>query len=409
VIPDPVAIPRAVARCLRDLAAECAGRPLRVVLYPAGGLTRALLREGLPEPIQVLGVADAAEPAQAMPAGVPWLSPEALRERAPDAVLVASTRFHLEVMREQGADWYRQGFRVVDLCAGLTPLSEFEDAAWRLGLALDADEPGRLRITRPGRPARQILYRREDWGNTHWMLRDFDAICAGFAPDRSGPETLALDFSRPGYHTLLPSGARLFYPSMAEPEALIRQYLDFAGLEPGQTVLDLGAYAGDSTWFFAQAVGPAGRVLAVEPDPASLAALRRNVAEHGLAQVAVDGSAVLDHDGTVSFQAEGSIGSGITETSGRSGGETTVPAVSLATLLARHRFERPDFIKMDIEGAEVRVLAGSAGLLAQLRPRLLIESHPCRGVSNLPEVLRLLDGLGCRREVRDDLVRAWWD
>ena len=266
-----------------------------------------------------------------------------------------------------------------------------------------------LKITRPGPVSRRILYRRDAWSNTLWMLRDFDRFFAGILPDHSGPECDQVDLSRPGYHTLLPSAARLFYPSMVESEEIIRQYLDFARLEPGQTVLDLGAYAGDSTYFFARAVGPRGKVVAVEPDPANLAALRRNVSEHGLAQVAVEGSAILDRDGTISFQAEGSIGSGIAEASDQRGFEITVPTVTLATLLARHDVDRPQFIKMDIEGAEVRVLEGNLELLRRLRPRMIIEPHPHQGVSNLPRILHLLGGLGCRTEVRDDLVRAFWE
>jgi FkbM family methyltransferase len=397
-----------VAKALAGLAAE---GPLRVVLYPAGGLARALLREGLPTPLELAGLADAdpaALAAPGLPAEPARLHPDDLGPARAQAVLVASTRFHGEILQQHGAAWQHQGLRVVDLCAGLGPLSEAEDEAWRLGLELDATDPGRLRIARPGRPGQQVLYRREAWSNSLWMLREFDAFCASFRPDREDADWRTLDLSRPGYHTLLPSGARLFYPSMAEPETLIHQYLDFARLRPGQTVLDLGAYAGDTTWFFAREVGPAGRVLAAEPDPASLAALRRNVEEHRLAQVAVEGSALLDRDGSVSFQAEGSIGSGIAETSHQTAFTTEVPALTLGALLRKHAIDRAHFIKMDIEGAEVRVLAEAGALLRRLRPRMVIEAHPCAGVSNLPQVLERLDGLGCRREVRGDLVQAWW-
>jgi FkbM family methyltransferase len=402
------ALPRAVNRALADLARE--GR-LRVVLYPAGGLARSILHTGLPAPLELAGLADA-DPAvladPGLPMGVPRLSPEDLGAAGAQAVLVASSRFHLEILEQHGAAWNRQGLRVVDLCAGLGFLSEAEDEAWRLGLELDHADPRVLRIARPGRPGMQVLYRREAWSNTLWMLRDFDRFCAAFRPDREDALFRTLDLSSPGYHTLLPSGARLFYPSMAEPEALIGEYLDFAQLRPGQTALDLGAYAGDSTWFFAREVGPSGRVLAVEPDPASLAALRRNVEEHRLAQVAVEGSALLDRDGSVSFQAEGSIGSGIAETSHQTAFATEVPALTLGTLLRRHAIDRVHFIKMDIEGAELRVLAEAGALLRRLRPRMVIEAHPCAGVSNLPQVLERLDGLGCSRNVCGDLVQAWW-
>ncbi len=407
---DRVLVPSCLPRVLDTLIRSREGRTIRAVMCPSGGLARTLLAEGLPASIQILALLDSNPALQGThQEGLEVLPSAELARLQPEMVLVASTRFHEEIAKELLPLCQERGIQVVDLCQGLGPLGTLGDEAWRLGLELCELEPGLLSITHPGLPRRRILYRREAGSNTLWMLQDFDHYFSGVAPDRITEEELLVDLSRPAYHTLLPSGLRLFYPSMLEHEDIIRTYMDFACLEPGAQVLDLGAYAGDSTAFFSLAVGPTGRVLAVEADPMNLAALRRNVAELGLSNVVIEGSALLDLDGAVTFQAEGSIGSGIAETSDTHGFELEVPALTLPTLIARHAVDRVDFIKMDIEGAEVRVLEANRDLLQCLRPRMIIESHPCQGVSNLERILQILRSLGCQVEVCGDLVRAWWE
>jgi FkbM family methyltransferase len=380
--------------------------PLDTVLFPAGKWSRALLAHGLPAGYRIVGMADSQPAPPAGPFQV--LDPEDLKALRPALILVASTRFRGEILEGHGPAWRDLGIEVVDLCAELGPWGALCAESWRLGLELDDTDPETLSITHPGPPMKRIVYARGAGDNTEWMLQGFDAFFASIAPDSAGPDGAVIDLSRPGYHTLLPSGARLFYPSMVESEDTIRPYLDFARLKPGDQVLDLGAYAGDSTLFFARAVGPEGCVLAVEPDPASFAALDRNVRELGLANVAVEASAILDRDGSVPFQARGSIGSGISEASDHTGSETLIPTLTLDTLLARHRMARVDFIKMDIEGAEERVLRGNADLLRRLRPRMIVESHSHQGRSNRSRLVSLLEGWGCSCRLENVLILAEW-
>jgi FkbM family methyltransferase len=115
------------------------------------------------------------------------------------------------------------------------------------------------------------------------------------------------------------------------------------------TIVDLGSNVGLSALYF-MARYPGGRVLSVEPNPAVLGRLRRNVSQFG--RVTIVPVAVADRDG----RAQLSVPSG--STSGRLGDGRgyTVPTVTLDTLLAEHRFPFVDVLKFDIEGAEFKAL-----------------------------------------------------
>lgn len=136
----------------------------------------------------------------------------------------------------------------------------------------------------------------------------------------------------------------------------------------GQSVADVGANIGYYALLFAQAVGPAGRVACIEPEPENLAELRRNIERNRLTQAEVFPVAVGATAGTVSLRA-GINGSVMEDGSG----EILVPLRPLDELLAG----RPvDFMKIDVEGYEGQVLDGAARLLEELRPTLFVEIHP---------------------------------
>lgn len=124
-----------------------------------------------------------------------------------------------------------------------------------------------------------------------------------------------------------------------------------AMIKPGMTVMDVGANEGWTTCVFAQAVGPAGRVIAFEPDPENCRRIARNIELNGLANVHVHQRVVADVTGEArTFAAERVMtdGTGI-----------TVETVRLDDFA----HDAPDVIKVDVEGMEWPVLLGSEKLL----------------------------------------------
>lgn len=146
-------------------------------------------------------------------------------------------------------------------------------------------------------------------------------------------------------------------------------------LEPGQHVLDLGANIGYYTLLSARAVGPEGRVLALEPDPGNLDLLERNVELNGFEdRVEILAVAASDRKGTARLAA----GDAANLRRIDAAGTVEVETVSLDDLLAGR--PRVDLLRMDVEGHEVQVLDGMDGTVedGEGPRRILMEVHPSR-------------------------------
>jgi FkbM family methyltransferase len=132
------------------------------------------------------------------------------------------------------------------------------------------------------------------------------------------------------------------------------------------TVVDLGSNVGLSALYFLT-LHPDARVLAVEPNPALLGRLRRNVGQTG--RVTIAPVAVADRDGTARLHVPSASWSGRL----CDGRGYPVSTLTLDSLLAEHRFLPVDVLKFDIEGAEFGALR--AADLSSLNA-LVGELHP---------------------------------
>lgn len=125
-------------------------------------------------------------------------------------------------------------------------------------------------------------------------------------------------------------------------------------IRPDMTVVDVGANIGYFTVLASRLVGPGGRVHAVEPDPRNLELLERNAASAG--NVNVHPVAAWDEDGEIAFAPGGES----TMWSHVGDGDQLVPCARLETLIT----EPVQFVKIDTEGADGRVVRGMGGLLS---------------------------------------------
>jgi FkbM family methyltransferase len=149
-------------------------------------------------------------------------------------------------------------------------------------------------------------------------------------------------------------------------------------LHPGMTFYDVGANIGFFSLMAARLVGPQGRVVAFEADPEIAARLRENLARNQFPQAQVEQKAVWSKPATVAFEridpnTSPDRGLGHVSLNGSAPGSIMVEAVSLDQYIASH--PPPDFLKCDVEGAEVTVFQGAGKLLSAKRPILLVEMH----------------------------------
>jgi FkbM family methyltransferase len=152
-------------------------------------------------------------------------------------------------------------------------------------------------------------------------------------------------------------------------------------IQRGMHVVDIGANVGDYTLWFSHLVGSEGHVYAFEPSPHAFRLLIRNVADNRASNVTALNQAVADVDGCQQFfdvpKATGQ--SSLVRSAVPSGNECTlieVHTIRLDTFVRQNHIQRCDFIKLDVQGAEYRVLLGALDTLRRYRPKCLLEFWP---------------------------------
>jgi FkbM family methyltransferase len=144
---------------------------------------------------------------------------------------------------------------------------------------------------------------------------------------------------------------------------------------PGTVAYDCGAHIGYMTLVLARSVGAGGQVVAFEANPRNAETLRINVAENGINNVTIVPAAVTSMSGEVVFAQFGYSLIGRLAYGDLPGDATliTVPSITLDDYVYRDRHPAPDFMKIDVEGAELDVLRGAKRVLQTARPVIVAE------------------------------------
>jgi FkbM family methyltransferase len=153
-------------------------------------------------------------------------------------------------------------------------------------------------------------------------------------------------------------------------------YTHFHKVKPGDVVVDAGANNGYIALLFSKQTGNNGKVYAFEPDSINIGHIKENLSlDKSLADNVIIQDLLLWNENTmVDFYEAGTVGSSAIW---KPDGEKLVKkeAVTIDQWVMRNNITRLDFIKMDIEGAEIEAMDGCVETLKTLKPDFAIASY----------------------------------
>ena len=134
---------------------------------------------------------------------------------------------------------------------------------------------------------------------------------------------------------------------------------------------DIGAHVGFYTLLASELVGGGGKVIAFEPNPRNLKYLKKHLEINHCDNVMVIEAAVSDKSGISHFNEGGGSSMGTLSEDGY----LTVNTINIDELVGNGKIPAPDYIKIDVEGAELLVLKGAKSTLINYSPKMFLATH----------------------------------
>ncbi len=144
--------------------------------------------------------------------------------------------------------------------------------------------------------------------------------------------------------------------------------------EPGDYVIDAGGCWGDTAVYFADCVGDAGKVFTFEFIPSNIDILQKCIQANPAVAPSIQlvPSPIWSKSDVSLFYRDNGPGSTVNMSDINGRLKDSVNTLSIDDLVARSGIRKIDFIKMDIEGAELEALKGAEKVIRQYRPKLAI-------------------------------------
>jgi FkbM family methyltransferase len=146
-------------------------------------------------------------------------------------------------------------------------------------------------------------------------------------------------------------------------------------LKPGDVFVDIGANYGYHALTNSRRVGPKGRVYAFEPQPDMCTALRENARRNGLTNLEIENLALSDRSEQLQLHRFSSLGAGHTSIAALEHPVSEVvpcDAITMDEYVARNGIGPIAAVKLDVEGAELKILMGARELLRSPKPPMWI-------------------------------------
>lgn len=229
-------------------------------------------------------------------------------------------------------------------------------------------------------------------------LGHFNEYFESFETERIDGLTV-LDFSQTRDQVIKFLGVPLLVHGTTEGEWILKGYTKKYLPQRGDVVFDGGAYCGMCTYYFSKLVGPTGRVYAFEPDKDNYQIVLKNIEKHRLDNVMLVKKGLYSHSTTLSFSNRGSGLSKLAGDQTNLVNVSLVEVISLADAYAQFNLTRLDFVKMDIEGAELEVIEGAKEFLKDKNVHFAIASYHNRdGEQTYKALEKMFAGIGYQSE-----------
>jgi FkbM family methyltransferase len=165
-------------------------------------------------------------------------------------------------------------------------------------------------------------------------------------------------------------------------------YQYFYKINKGDVVLDAGANLGHLSLYFSKKVGNSGKVFAIEPDSYNIEMMKKNISLNiDLSNnIFIQELLLWNESMFVDFNEAGTVGSSA----------IWIPdiqnvvkkrAIKIDDWVVLNNLQKLDFIKMDIEGAEIEALEGCINTILSMKPNFAIASYHI--VNNEPTYIKL--------------------
>ncbi len=190
------------------------------------------------------------------------------------------------------------------------------------------------------------------------------------------------------------------YSIVLEFEGFMQPWLN---PQKGENCVDIGAHIGKYTLSLAKAVGNDGIVVSVEANPSNYKTLQNNIRLNNLQNVIALNLAAWERECTLKLFTGHFAGHHSAKINWRLGW-VEVKAAAMDSIIKGLRLDSVDWIKIDVEGAELEVLRGLKKTISKHKPKIIIEvfSGNMREIKNLMRkfrynLIRISPSMDCYR------------
>lgn len=185
-----------------------------------------------------------------------------------------------------------------------------------------------------------------------------------------------------------------FYNVLTDRDYLLKQQI-----QPGDTVIDGGAFWGTFSVLASKLVGPEGKVIAFEPDPVIANILRKNAEVNKATNVEVIEKGLWSEETVLHFEHGKELGSKFIPGANDSPGLIKVPVTTIDAVMKDRQVKNKLFIKMNIEGSEIEAIKGAANTIRKYSPHFVIRTdHYVDGELTFKRVEQGLEAMGYTHE-----------